>query len=145
MGAFCTTKYSISIHVFLDSFADRKQCILVCHDWGTVIGSTFVAKYGQMVQKYILMGGPPANVFRRLLQSTLDQFKKSYYIFLFQMPILPELVMKCDDLVCFDKLFSRGRNEEMTDEYLEAYKYIFSKPGLRINLIFLVCLNKYSL
>lgn len=116
-------------------FADRKQCILVCHDWGSIIGSMFVAKHEQMVQKYILMGAPPSKIFRKLLLSSLDQFKRSWYMIFFQMPILPELAMTCDDLVAFDKMFSIRRNEEMTDEHLQAYKYVFSKPGLCIHSI----------
>lgn len=110
-------------------FADRKQCILVCHDWGAIIGSVFVAKYEQMVQKYILMGAPPTRIFKKLLQSTFDQLKRSWYIFFFQMPMLPELAMTCDDLIAFDKMFSTRHNKEMTNEYLEAYKYVFSQPG----------------
>lgn len=46
------------------------------------------------------------------------------------MPILPELALTCDDLLAFDKMLSRRHNEEMTDEFLEAYKYVYSKPGL---------------
>lgn len=75
------------------------------------------------------MGAPPSKVFKKLLHSSLDQFKRSWYIFFFQMPILPELAMTCEDLVSFDKMLSSRHNDEMTDEYLEAYKYVFSKPG----------------
>lgn len=46
------------------------------------------------------------------------------------MPMVPELALTCEDLVSFDKMLGRRHNEEITDEYLEAYKYVFSKPGL---------------
>lgn len=115
--------------VFIFFFADRKQCILVCHDWGSIVGSAFVEKWPDMVQKYVLMGAPPRKVFKKLLRSSWDQFKRSWYIFFFQCPILPELVLTCEDLVAFDKMLGRRHNDELTDEFLEAYKYVFSKPG----------------
>ena len=59
------------------------------------------------------------------------------------MPIIPEKAMKCDDLVSFDKMLSSRHNGEITDEYLEAYKYVFSKPGFYTN--FSVILIKNSL
>lgn len=117
------------IPFFVVVVVDRKQFILVCHDWGSIIGSAFVERHDDMVQKYILMGAPPRRVFKKLLRTSLDQFKRSWYIFFFQMPILPEMALTCDDLVAFDKMLGRRHNEEMTDEYLEAYKYVFSKPG----------------
>lgn len=119
-------KVKILFHFF---FAERKQCILVCHDWGSIVGSAFVEKYTDMVQKYVLMGAPPRKVFKKLLRSSWDQFKRSWYIFFFQCPILPELVLTCEDLVAFDKMLGRRHNDELTDEFLEAYKYVFSKPG----------------
>lgn len=116
--------------VFLGRIVDRKQCILVCHDWGAIIGWNFVAKYKHMVQKYIMMGAPPRRIYRKLLQSTLEQFKKSWYIFFFQMPILPEWVLSADDMAIF-KLMSNGKktDENVNDDVIESYKFVFSRPS----------------
>lgn len=101
----------------------------MCHDWGSIVGSAFVEEHEQMVQKYVLMGAPHREIFKKLLRSEMAQFKKSWYMFFFQMPIIPELSMTSLDLIAFDKMFNCRRNDEMTHEYLEAYKYVYSKPG----------------
>lgn len=56
--------------------SDRKQCILVCHDWGAIIGWQFVSKYKYMVEKYVMMGAPSRAVFAQLFSETTDQFKR---------------------------------------------------------------------
>lgn len=50
------------------------------------------------------------------------------------MPLLPELVLRCDDLACLAAALRRGSRGQpqpsaMTDEDLEAYKYTFGQPG----------------
>lgn len=60
------------------------------------------------------------SVFKKLLLSEMDQFKKSWYMVFYQMPIIPELSMSSFDLVVFDELFNFQYKGEMTHEYFEA-------------------------
>lgn len=115
--------------VFLLSIKDRKQFILICHDWGSIIGSEFVSKHTHMIQKYVLMGAPARVVFSKLLVSSMDQFKKSWYVLLFQVPILPELMMAADDFADISKVWT---NEEVR----EVYKYVLSRPGANTFYLF---------
>ncbi|XP_031616516.1 epoxide hydrolase 4-like [Contarinia nasturtii] len=109
----------------LIEYLNRKKFILVAHDWGALVGWEFVAQNKQMIYKYVMMGAPSSQVFKKLFNSSLDQFKKSWYILLFQMPILPELMLSSDDFAGFAAVF----NEFFNADDLEAYKYTFSKPG----------------
>lgn len=108
---------------------DRKQCILVCHDWGAVIGWTFIERFGSMVQKYILMGAPSKSVWAESLMASPDQFWKSWYIFFFQMPCLPEFEASRDDFRVFRQMNDEKFSEYFSREDLEAYKYTFGKRG----------------
>lgn len=107
-----------------------EKCTLVCHDWGAVIGWNFVRKHMNMVDKYVMMGAPSAEVWRKIMVSSLDQFRKSWYVFFFQMPFLPEFSLSLRD---YDALRAIGNNYKFSDSFtaddLEAYKYTFSKPG----------------
>lgn len=113
--------------------ADRKQCILICHDWGAIIGWKFVAQYKSMVQKYVMMGGPSRRLFRKLFMTTWDQFKRSWYMLFFQAPILPELLLSADDFASFFNVWDGQFNEGFTEEDFEAYKYVFSRPGTQFD------------
>lgn len=79
------------------------------------------------LEKYVCIGAPPSAVWTKLVFSTMEQFKKSWYVFFFQAPFLPEFNMRLFDLKAL-KIIG-GKNKEFTDEDLEAYKYTFSKPG----------------
>lgn len=76
-----------------------------------------------------MMGGPSLRVFNELVLTTLDQFKRSSYIFVFQMPILPEKLLSAVDYGIFYDIRNRKFNDNFTKEDLEAYKYVYSKPG----------------
>lgn len=82
-----------------------------------------------MVYKWVMMGGPSRRVFKKLFNASLDQFKRSWYVIMFQMPILPELLFKADDFESFRTVWKDDFNEYFTEEDLEAYKYVFSQPG----------------
>jgi len=85
------------------------------------------------------MNMPPSAVFRNLLRKDKSQFKKSWYMFLFQLPYLPELYLQQQNFEFLDILFagSKSRKHAFSDamenpisqEDANAYKYVFSQPG----------------
>jgi len=100
----------------------RKNCILVAHDWGGAIAWTVAAKFPQVVQKLIILNAPHPTAFGILLRSSIVQFLKSWYIFLFQLPYFPEMNIFNDDLGIFRRIYGKSSSEEE----IEAYKYTFS-------------------
>lgn len=88
------------------------------------------------------MGAPSRQAMQRLLETSSDQFFKSWYVCLFKMPYLPEKYISSGDYAMFN-MFTNGEfNENFTEEDLEAYKYTFSKPGeVFIEFLFLIFLG----
>lgn len=70
-----------------------------------------------------MIGGPPSEAWQKLILKSPKQFLMSWYIFFFQMPFLPELVLSLDDF----KLFNAMKLGDKED--LECFKYTFGKPG----------------
>lgn len=103
----------------------REKFTLVAHDWGAVIGWDFVAKHMDMLEKYILMGAPSRKVLRELMMTDKEQLKMSWYTFFFQMPCIPEIYFRINDLEALYEVF-RKHNEP---NELEAYKYTFARKG----------------
>lgn len=65
------------------------QAIIVGHDWGGVLAWQFAIEYPQMTTKLIVLNAPhPAAMLREM--RSLSQLRKSWYIFFFQLPWLPE-------------------------------------------------------
>lgn len=100
----------------------REKFILVAHDWGAVIGFRYVLKHMDTLEKYVMIGGPPSEVWHKLITSNIKQFLMSWYVFYFQMPFLPEFSTRLNDLLVFKVM-------QTTKEDMEVYKYVFSKEG----------------
>ena len=58
----------------------------------------------------------------------------SRYMFFFQTPLLPEMLLEADDLAFLTDSFRKKpmglvNRESITDEDIEVFKYTFSQPG----------------
>jgi len=55
----------------------------------------------------------------------------SRYIFMFQIPYIPEMLFHTEDLACFERMFAGGGDSKMnvSKDDLEGYKYTFSRKG----------------
>ncbi|CAG5133759.1 unnamed protein product [Candidula unifasciata] len=116
-----------------------ENCILVGHDWGGLVVWAFGRQYPDMVSRLIVMNVPPSPVFQKLLHKNKEQLKRSWYMFLFQLPYLPEIYLRFNNFEAIDFLFagshkrkhafSNGMQNPMSQEDANAYKYIFSQPG----------------
>lgn len=107
-----------------------ESCVLVSHDWGGAIAWNFAYAYPEMVDQLIVMNLPHPAKFAEGLR-TRQQLLKSWYIFLFQLPFLPEFLIKLGDYRAIDRAL-RGMavdKSTFTPSDIQAYKDAAAKPG----------------
>jgi pimeloyl-ACP methyl ester carboxylesterase len=97
---------------------------VVGHDWGGVVAWEFAMRYPQRLKRLAILNVPhPAVMVRALLRSPA-QIRRSWYVFMFQLPLLPELFIQRDDYAALRKSLSAGRlvrpGREEIDPYVEA-------------------------
>ncbi|MGC9524795.1 MAG: alpha/beta fold hydrolase [Limnospira sp.] len=106
------------------------RCVLVGHDWGGAIAWYFAYAYPELVEKLIVLNIPHPARFADGLW-TWEQLQKSWYIFLFQLPLIPELLLQADDYQAIASLFIDTAIDKnaFTPTDLEIYKDAAAKRG----------------
>ena len=107
-----------------------EDCILVAHDWGGAIAWNFAYAYPEMIEKLIILNIPHPAKFAEGLQ-TPQQLLKSWYIFGFQIPWLPEFMLRLNDYQAIADAFSNMAIDKtaFSPADLQAYKDAAAKPG----------------
>ncbi len=109
----------------------HSSAILVAHDWGGVIAWIVAQKNPEIIQKLIIMNCPHHKAMNK---APVSQLLKSWYIFMFQVPWLPEFIASHKDFNFLDETLRGNQGgvvnkDAITSEDIEAYKYVFSQPG----------------
>ena len=71
---------------------EYEKAIIVGHDWGGALAWSFAMRYPQMTERLVVLNAPHPWAFFRELR-TLKQLRKSWYMFFFQIPWLPEYIL----------------------------------------------------
>lgn len=67
------------------------KCInLVGHDWGGIVAWHLLSWHGERLNKVAVLNAPHLSVWRSAMRRTPMQALKSWYVFAFQVPLLPE-------------------------------------------------------
>jgi epoxide hydrolase 4 len=107
-----------------------EKCILVAHDWGGAIAWSFANAFPEILSKLIILNLPHPAKFAEGLR-TLQQLQRSWYIFLFQLPFLPEFLIQRSDYKLIKSMFNKtvvAQTAFSTDD-INAYKNAATKPG----------------
>lgn len=108
----------------------REQIYLVGHDWGAAVAWWVAGKYPQRIKKLAILNVPHPAVMRRTVLENDEQRKKSWYIFFFQLPWLPERSLSADDYTNLVRaLKGSSRRGTFSAEDIAAYKQAWSQPG----------------
>jgi pimeloyl-ACP methyl ester carboxylesterase len=82
------------------------------------------------------MNVPHPAVMKRFLQRDLEQLRRSWYVFFFQLPWLPEAGMRRDNWRgAVSALRGSGKIHTFTNEDIEKYKEAWSQPDAMTSMI----------
>ncbi len=104
---------------------------VVGHDWGGAFAWYAPFFIPQRLASLTLLNAPHPLAFRRELRTSAAQRKKSSYVFLFQLPWLPERRIRSGDFAILGKMLRRDpvRPGAFSDEDVRLYVEALARPG----------------
>jgi pimeloyl-ACP methyl ester carboxylesterase len=109
--------------------AGLERASIVGHDWGGVVAWWLGLAHPERVERLAILNVPHPAVMRRHLLSSPRQMLRSWYVFFFQLPGLPERFLARDDFANLARAVRGGRRGTCTDEDLGVYREAWAQPG----------------
>lgn len=111
---------------------DCGKVVLMGHDWGGGVCWDVAHGHPELLSNLVIACAAHPRTFRANMDFT--QFLRSWYMFLFQMPMIPELGLSAEDFKSLDAAFRKPpmgvrRPGALSDVEMSAYKKEMARPG----------------
>jgi pimeloyl-ACP methyl ester carboxylesterase len=129
VAAYALTELVSDVIAIADQLGQEK-IFLAGHDWGAAVAWSTALLYPQRIAKLVALNVPHPSVMRRFMMKHMRQMLRSWYIFFFQLPYLPEAFFSAFHfLVGARSLLRSSRPGTFSAEDLNQYRTAWSQPG----------------
>ena len=130
-GAACYALSELTSDVL--AMADQlgqKRLLLAGHDWGAAVAWSVALLHPQRIAKLAILNVPHPSVMRRYLNTDRRQLRRSWYMFFFQLPWLPEAAFSAFDFrLGVRSLVRSSRPNTFSATDLAQYRAAWAEPG----------------
>ncbi|HEX5269697.1 MAG TPA: alpha/beta fold hydrolase [Gemmataceae bacterium] len=128
------TRYGVA-HLVADAAGlvratGHPRAAVVGHDWGGAVAWALAMRHPELVERLVVLNAPHPAAYLRELR-TPSQLLRSWYVFFFQLPGLPEWFLRRHEFAFLDRALRRQvvRPGAFTDEDVRLYKEALGRPG----------------
>jgi pimeloyl-ACP methyl ester carboxylesterase len=115
---------------------DYEKVNLAGHDWGAVVAWTLAVTNPKRLHRLSIMNVPHPAVMSAFLRRDMEQLRRSWYVFSFQIPWLPERGMSINDWCGAERaLRGSGKTHTFTNKDIKKYKEAWSQPNAMTSMI----------
>jgi epoxide hydrolase 4 len=107
-----------------------REIMLIAHDWGAIVAWHFAIKKLRPIDRLVIMNVPHPKCAEREIRK-LRQLRKSWYIFFFQLPWIPEWALLRNDAEPIRQIFANSaKNKHLFPrEEMNIYTRAVQWPG----------------
>ncbi|MEK6327129.1 MAG: alpha/beta fold hydrolase [Actinomycetota bacterium] len=105
-----------------------ERAFVVGHDWGAGSAWATAANHPEVVERLVILNGPhPRRMLRALRRPR--QLARSWYMFFFQLPRIPERLLRARGWAALRSAFDDARPGAFTPQDIAHYVEAWSQPG----------------
>jgi pimeloyl-ACP methyl ester carboxylesterase len=111
--------------------APEGEVIVIAHDWGGVVAWHFALRRVRRIDRLVILNIPHPRRMAQALSRLGPQIRRSWYVFLFQLPFLPERYLARNDYHAIGAAFASMAvdRSRFPEEVLRIYKRSAAIPG----------------
>jgi len=115
---------------------NAEKFFLAGHDWGAAVAWSVALLHPQRVAKLAILNVPHPSVMRRYLAANRRQLRRSWYMFFFQLPLLPETAFTIFNYrLGIRSLVRSSREGTFSPDDLAQYRAAWSQPHALTSMI----------
>jgi len=105
--------------------------VIVGHDWGGAVAWTFAMEHPEATRRLVVMNCPHPAIFAQHLRTDRRQLARSWYMFFFQIPWLPEALLGLGHARLIGDAIRRTavRQDSLSEEDLLHLRAAACQPG----------------
>lgn len=112
----------------------ESQAYVAGHDWGAAVAYGIAMYHPEVVKRLAILNVPhPERMLRGF--RTLRQLRKSWYMLFFQIPVIPEALLRRNDYAFAKRSLRADSPRSFSDADLERYVEAWSQPGALTGMI----------
>src|SRR5581483_2155027 len=130
VSAYAMSELVADVRGLIEAFGER-DAVIVGHDWGGAIAWTFAMDEPQATRRLVVMNCPHPAIFSQHLRMNRRQLARSWYMFFFQIPWLPETLLGLGHarLIADGVRRSVVRQDALTSEDYAQLQDAATQPG----------------
>jgi pimeloyl-ACP methyl ester carboxylesterase len=110
--------------------AARENAFVVGHDWGGAVAWWLAATCPERLVRMVVINCPHGAVLTKHLRHSFVQMRKSWYMFFFQLPRLPGILLRWNNgFILAQTLKNSSRPGTFANQDPDRYRRAGSKPG----------------
>ncbi len=109
---------------------ERQKFMLAGHDWGGIVAWACAMGHQDRIARLAILNAPHPSVFGKYARTHPAQLLRSWYVFFYQLPVLPEFLFAAGDFRAMTGALARtSRPGAFSAADLEAYREAWRQPG----------------
>jgi epoxide hydrolase 4 len=110
----------------------RERAIVIGHDWGGAISWAIAIARPDLVERLVIMNVPHLGMFGPGAKLSVRQMLRSWYIVFFQIPWLPEALMRATEFQFVGNSLRRDirdSKQKISDDVVRFFTQAMARPG----------------